>query len=208
LIVNVETTPATTPDDPMVAVVHASLAKRNRLPAEHLVDKGYTDAQALLDSQQGYRVRLVGPVANDPSWQARAGTGFDKSQFNVDWERQVVTCPAGKPSVSWLGNTYPKNGVVWEARFARQDCTPCPFGHSVPMPKWSLGSSAYKRENSMKPCRRPGDDKRPKPFGKSMRRGPGSKVPMSKPFAGVDYATRAISAWPKRACSMSSPPWP
>ena len=39
LIVNVETTPATTPDDNMLAVVHASLAARHHLPTEHLVDK-------------------------------------------------------------------------------------------------------------------------------------------------------------------------
>ena len=36
LIVNVETTPATTPDDNMLPVVHASLAPRQRLPSEHL----------------------------------------------------------------------------------------------------------------------------------------------------------------------------
>jgi hypothetical protein len=31
---------------------------------------------------------------------ARAGQGFNKSQFLVDWERQVATCPAGKQSIS------------------------------------------------------------------------------------------------------------
>lgn len=46
LITNVETTPATTPDDNMVAVVHASLEQRGLLPGEHLVDKGYTDSRA------------------------------------------------------------------------------------------------------------------------------------------------------------------
>jgi transposase len=126
LIVNVETTPATTPDDNMVESVHASLAQRGLLPAEHLVDKGYTDAQVLVDSQQTYGVILIGPVADDPSWQAHTGTGFDKSQFVVDWERQVVTCPMGKQSISWLPHTYPKSGMMWEVRFARQDCTPCP----------------------------------------------------------------------------------
>jgi hypothetical protein len=80
-IKNVETTPATTPDDHMVESVHASLAQRGLLPAEHLVDKGYTDAPVLVDSQQTYGVTLIGPVADDPSWQARTGTGFDKSQF-------------------------------------------------------------------------------------------------------------------------------
>jgi transposase len=126
LIVNVETTPATTPDDQMLANVHASLEPRGLLPAEHLVDKGYTDSQVLVESQRTYGVTLIGPVADDPSWQARAGTGFDKAQFLVDWDRKVVTCPMGKQSISWLPNTYPQNGMTWEARFARKDCTPCP----------------------------------------------------------------------------------
>jgi transposase len=52
VIVNVETTPATTPDDHMVERVHASLAERGWLPAAHLVDKGYTDAQVLVESQR------------------------------------------------------------------------------------------------------------------------------------------------------------
>ena len=42
----------------MVAVVHASLAARHRLPAEHLVDKGYTSAQVLLDSQRDYSIPI------------------------------------------------------------------------------------------------------------------------------------------------------
>ena len=126
LIVNVETTPATTPDDQMLATIHASLEPRELLPAEHLVDKGSTDSQVLVDSQRTYGVTLLGPVADDPSWQARAGTGFDKAQFLVDWDRQIVTCPMGKQSISWLPNTYPQNGMTWEARFARKDCTPCP----------------------------------------------------------------------------------
>ena len=66
-IVNVETTPATTPDDHMVKPVHASLEQRDLLPAEHLVDKGYTDSQVLVESQQTYAVTLIGPVADDPS---------------------------------------------------------------------------------------------------------------------------------------------
>src|SRR3954471_21659845 len=127
LIVNVATTPATTPDDNMLAVVHASLAKRDLLPSEHLVDKGYTDSHVLVDSRRHFGVEVVGPVADDPSWQAREGEGFAKAAFLVDWERRVVTCPAGKRSISWLPDTYPKNGMAFEARFARKDCTPCPL---------------------------------------------------------------------------------
>ena len=125
LITNVETTPATTPDDNMVAVVHQSLRESGLLPAEHLVDKGYTGAHVLVDSKRRHDVTIVGPVADDPSWQARSDDGLTKAQFLVDWDRRVVTCPAGKQSISWLPNTWPGNGVVFEARFSRKDCTPC-----------------------------------------------------------------------------------
>jgi transposase len=125
LITNIETTPATTPDDNMVEVVHRSLKCRNLLPSEHLVDKGYTDAKGLVASRREHGVEIVGPVAQDRSWQSRDKAGFDKSLFLVDWEAKVVTCPAGKRSVSWLPNTYPANCTAFEARFARRDCTPC-----------------------------------------------------------------------------------
>jgi transposase len=125
IVTNVETTPASTPDDNMVAPVHQSLEQRALLPSEHLVDKGYTDSHVLVDSQRQHGISIVGPVADDPSWQARSGDGFTKSQFLVDWDREVVTCPAGKQSISWLPNTWPENGMMFEARFARKDCTPC-----------------------------------------------------------------------------------
>ena len=110
----------------MVEVVHASLEKRDLLPSEHLVDKGYTDSEVLVRSEREYGVSLMGPVAEDPSWQARAGEGFEHSQFRVDWDRQVVMCPQGKESFSFLPSTSLKNGRTWEARFSREDCTPCP----------------------------------------------------------------------------------
>lgn len=126
LITEVTTTPATTPDDNMLAPIHEKLAARELLPAEHLVDKGYTSAAVLVAAQEDYGVQIVGPVAADPSWQARLSPAFAKEQFQVDWERRVVTCPRGKESSSWLPNSYPDNGVVWQARFAKSDCTPCP----------------------------------------------------------------------------------
>jgi transposase len=126
VITHVETTPATTPDDNMLEPIHAALAEQALLPQDHLVDCGYTDSETLVRSVQNYGVHIVGPVAADPSWQAREGTGFDKSQFLVDWDQQVVTCPMGKQSISWHPHTYPQSGMRWEARFARKDCTSCP----------------------------------------------------------------------------------
>ena len=126
LITNVETTPAASPDDTALAVVHTSLAAAGRLPAEHLVDKGYTDSHVLVDSQRNYGITIIGPVADDPSWQAQAGAGFAKADFVIDWDARTATCPAGKQSLSWLINpdvTKPETAVV---RFSRRDCSPCP----------------------------------------------------------------------------------
>jgi transposase len=78
----------------------------------------------VVESQRTYGVTRIGPVADDPSGQARAGTGFDTSRFGVDWARQLVTCPMGKQSIAWLPNTY-KHGMTWEVRLARKDGTPC-----------------------------------------------------------------------------------
>jgi hypothetical protein len=52
----------------MIEEVHELLEQHNRLPGEHLVDKGYTDVGVLVDSQREYGVTIVGPVADDPSW--------------------------------------------------------------------------------------------------------------------------------------------
>jgi transposase len=62
----------------MLEPIHAALAARARLPREHLVDCGYTDAETLVESAQDYGVHIVGPVAADPSWQAREGSHSDR----------------------------------------------------------------------------------------------------------------------------------
>jgi transposase len=41
------------------------------------VDAGYTSAEHLVSSRVDYNFDLVGPVIPDPSWQAKAGQGFD-----------------------------------------------------------------------------------------------------------------------------------
>ena len=75
VITHVATPPATTPDDHMVETIHAALAAQARLPPPHLVDCGYTDSETLVNSAQDSGGHIVGPVAADPSWQAREGTG-------------------------------------------------------------------------------------------------------------------------------------
>ena len=57
----------------MIKEVHESEKRARLLPGEHLVDKGYTDSDVLVASRREYGVTIVGPVADDPGWQAHAG---------------------------------------------------------------------------------------------------------------------------------------
>jgi transposase len=199
VIVNVETTAATTPDDNMLAVIHKSLESRDLPPAEHLVDKGYTDSRVLVDSRNDYGITITGPVADDPSWQARSEEGLDKAQFVVDWDQQVVTCPAGNRSISWLPNTYPQNGMVFEARFARRDCTPCP--PAAPGPSVSRASSDSRRASSTRPCKTLASSRIRRSSG--MLPGPASKPRTDRRFAGAACGAVAMSGSPKPTCSTS-----
>lgn len=124
-ITNVCTTTANTPDARAIAEVHQSLEARALLPAEHLVDQGYTWPEVVLESVRNHEVHLLGPMPEDTSWQARAGKGFDKAHFTIDWEAPQVKCPAGHSSASWVAKKG-LPGVAFEARFSPQDCGPCP----------------------------------------------------------------------------------
>ena len=66
---------------PALPTFHNALARKNLLPDTHIVDKGYTDAELLASSLTKHSITLVGPIRKNLSWQARAGQGFDTSQF-------------------------------------------------------------------------------------------------------------------------------
>ena len=129
LITNVETTPATTNDVCTTETIHTHLAERDLLPREHLLDSGYVAADLLVTSQQDHQVDLVGPVLSDNSWQARQADGLDVSCFAIDWDRQSVTCPAGKSSVRWTpGHDDQGDGqAIVAIQFDHKDCRACPL---------------------------------------------------------------------------------
>jgi transposase len=125
LIVHVETTPATTPDFGVVPTVHADLQAADLLPAAHYLDTGYVDAENLINSQENYGVRLVGPVHEDPSWQTKEAAGFDISHFTVEWEQQQVICPQGQRSTKWQEGEDASGQAAIRIRFARAACLNC-----------------------------------------------------------------------------------
>ena len=205
-IVNVETAVASVPDDTMLATVHAALARRDLLPAEHLVDKGYSSAQVLLDSERNDGVRIIGPVADDPSWQAQAGAGFDKAHFRIDWDACVVTCPAGRHSRSWLPKTSirrPRSPESSRRPVSRRTIARhVPTAPTAPDQKSSLVSSVYNPATNTSGYRRPARFKPPRRSAASMPPAPGSRAPTRKPSAAAVCASAGISDWPRPACSM------
>ncbi len=126
LLIHVETTPATTQDMEMTGTIHQALAGKHLLPAEHAMDTGYVDGEHLVTSQNTYGVDLLGPVTSSPSWQARAGQGFDHAGFTIDWQAKQATCPQGNISRKWTlkqDRTVPE---VIRIQFGKQDCLACP----------------------------------------------------------------------------------
>jgi len=200
LMTNVETTPATTPDDNMVEVVHRSLGSRGLLPSGHLVDKGYTGAKVLVRSQAEHGVAIVGLVAQDPNWQTRESTGFAKNAFAVNWEAKVVTCPEGKRSLSWLPSTNPAKGTVFEAHFARVDCAPCAsrrqYTRSRVEPR-IIGLQNCEHHEALQTIGR--TRKRPS-SSRHMPRAPASCAPTRKPSSVAACAAPAIAG------SLNAPP--
>jgi Transposase DDE domain len=125
LIVNVETTDATVPDNQMTEPVHARLAGRGLLPAEHYVDSGYPSAELLVSSLADFGIALVTPMLADTSPQARAGAGYDRTAFAIDFDAQQATCPQGHASSSW--NPAAQRGTdTIVITFAKNTCRPCP----------------------------------------------------------------------------------
>ena len=126
LIVNVETTDASVPDNRITEPIHARLGQRGLLPGEHLVDSGYPSAELLVSSQADYGITLLTPMLADTSPQARAGAGFDRTAFAIDFDAQHATCPQGRTSSSWNPVTQRGTPTI-VITFSKADCGPCPL---------------------------------------------------------------------------------
>jgi transposase len=125
LVTAVTTCPAMRPDMTSTAGIHEGLAAKGRLPAEHFVDAAYVDAGLLAGSRRDHGVSLEGPVRGASSRPARAGQGYDLAHFAIDGDRERVTCPRGKTSVSWRRETVGGGETRVCAQFSRSDCKPC-----------------------------------------------------------------------------------
>ena len=125
LITNVATTDATATDHQMTEPVQDALAARNLAPGRHYADSGYASAALVVSALARWGIALIAPLLADTSAQARAGTGYARADFTVDYDTKTVTCPQGKTSSSWTLCTQ-RGHAAAVATFSPGDCGPCP----------------------------------------------------------------------------------
>lgn len=124
-ITQVETVPAIQQDHHALTVIQDALATKRLLPAQQLVDAGYVSAKRILYSHDQHHIELVGPVHNDPSWQAKTDGAYDVSAFAIDWQAELVTCPQGQVSTAWNLGQDAKGESIVQVLFAKSTCDAC-----------------------------------------------------------------------------------
>ena len=125
LITNAATTDATVTDNQMTGAVHGDLAARNLAPGRHYLDSGYLSAAVVAAALATWGTALIGPLLADTSAQARAGDGYARADFTIDYDTQTVTGPQGKTSASWTPCAQ-RGQAAAVATFSAGDCGPCP----------------------------------------------------------------------------------
>ena len=123
LITNVLTTNATQQDFDALGQIHQGLEERDVLPAEHIVDMGYTSGPLLVDSRTDYGIELVAPLVEKHPWQH--ATGYEIDAFTIDWQKRQVTCPLGKVSYPWTQHEHRRFHELTRVHFRAEDCKPC-----------------------------------------------------------------------------------
>ncbi|MDT3439425.1 MULTISPECIES: IS1182 family transposase [unclassified Pseudofrankia] len=124
LITNVVTTDATVSDIAMIEPIHGQLAARRLTPERHYVDSGYSSPDQILAAHGAHGITLVTPLLEDSSAQARAGAGYDRSRFTIDFDRRTATCPKGQTSSSWSPARNRGQDVI-VIGFPVLTCRPC-----------------------------------------------------------------------------------
>jgi transposase len=125
LITHVATTAATVADNQMTGVINDGLAAKDLAPGRRYADSGYLSAALVVAEAARHGIALIGPLLADTSAQARAGNGYARADFTIDYDTQTVTCPQGKTAATWTPCTqHGKDAIV--ATFSPGDCGPCP----------------------------------------------------------------------------------
>jgi transposase len=149
----------------------------------------------------------VGPARAGCQWQASQAQGFEASQFVIDWERKLATCPQGHTSVSWTPTVDNQKNEVIKIRFSTKDCKVCPCQiqctHSQSrVPRRLISVRPQKQYEALQAARQ---RQTKKGFTKQYAARSGIEATISgSAFALLACVVRATSAWPKPICTISA----
>jgi len=124
IITDVGTTSAGVADSRQLDGIQARLAARQLLPSCQLADGGYVNGDTLAASA-ARGIELLGPVQRDTSPQARTPGGLTAAEFQVDFAKQRVVCPAGQTARTWSVSHNAFGGEVIHIQFAPVVCQAC-----------------------------------------------------------------------------------
>lgn len=127
LLLHADTTPANVHEAMRTGLIHAALAAKDLVPAEHLVDSAYVSAEHLVAARERHGIDLIGPARPVQNWQVKEKDAFLITDFAVDWERRRVRCPERRDSTGWGEYRDRASGRPYiRANFSPADCQPCP----------------------------------------------------------------------------------
>ena len=86
LITHVAATDATVTDNQMTGAIDDALAGKDLVPGRHYLDSGYLSAALVVSEAARHGIALTGPLLADTSAQARAGSGYARADFTVDYD--------------------------------------------------------------------------------------------------------------------------
>ena len=126
LITNVQTTQAHLSDVDQTESIHQTLADKDLLPKQHIVDAGYVDGSLLVESKKEYEIELIGPVRDNVSWQSKDPEAYDLSKFKISWKNRSAICPQGvKSNKKWTPLIDQWGNKVIRVKFPRKACREC-----------------------------------------------------------------------------------
>ena len=211
LITHVATTDATVTDNQMTGAIDDDLAGKNLAPGRHYLDSGYLSAALVVAGHARHGIALIGPLLADTSAQARAGHGYARADFTVDYDTKTVTCPQGKTS-SVLDTVHPARQGRYRGHLLRHRLRPLPG----PQPVHHRANDAQLTAAAPRPGRSPGrrpsrgkDDpcSRPTTPAAPASRAPCTRPPATAPAAPATAACRKPASttctWPARSTSCA-----
>jgi len=111
LIRAVGMTPANAPEASVTEAISADLERQKVALKELHIDRAYLSSHLVRERSDDLQVYCK-------AWPVRQGTHFHKQAFALDWERQLIRCPAAQEM------PFVPGGVV---HFPKETCAQCPL---------------------------------------------------------------------------------